>query len=157
MDKGGLACCDSWGRKELDMTEWLNWTELNCVRLLCGSLSLTYCWMKKKSGRICMCCAQSFSRVRPSVTPWTLVHQAPLSTGFSRQEYWSRLPSSPPGDLPDLVIKPGSPTLQADSWPSEPPGMPRICMIRLNFYIKKHIFPVYIFVSFSILYLHLKF
>ena len=33
MDKGGLACCDSWGRKESDMTEWLNWTEL----LLCSS------------------------------------------------------------------------------------------------------------------------
>ena len=44
--------------------------------------------------------------------------QAPLSLGFSRQRYWSRLPCLSPGDLPDPVIKPGSPTSQADSSPS---------------------------------------
>ena len=43
--------------------------------------------------------------------------------GFSRQEHWSRLPCPPPGDLPHLGIKPGSPALQAGSLPSEPPGM----------------------------------
>ena len=43
---------------------------------------------------------------------------------FSRQEYWSGLPFPSPGDLPDPEIKPGSPTLQADSLPSEPPGKP---------------------------------
>ena len=42
------------------------------------------------------------------VTPWTVAHQAPLSMGFSRQEYWSGLPSPPPGDLPDPGIKPES-------------------------------------------------
>ena len=42
--------------------------------------------------------------------------------GFSRQEYWSGLPFPSPGDLPDPGIKPMSPTLQADSLPSEPPG-----------------------------------
>ena len=42
--------------------------------------------------------------------------------GFSRQEYWSRLPFPSPGDLPDPGIEPGSPALQADSLPSEPPG-----------------------------------
>ena len=41
---------------------------------------------------------------------------------FSRQEYWSGLPFPSPGDLPDPTIKPGSPTLQANSLPSEPPG-----------------------------------
>ena len=41
--------------------------------------------------------------------------------GFSRQEYWSGLPFSSPRDLPDPGIEPGSPTLQADSLPSEPP------------------------------------
>jgi len=41
--------------------------------------------------------------------------------GFSWQEYWSGLPSPSPGDLPDPGIKPRSPTLQADSLPSEPP------------------------------------
>ena len=49
--------------------------------------------------------------------------QAPLSLGFPRQEYWSELPF-PSGDLPDPGIKPGSPTLQADSLLSEPPGKP---------------------------------
>ena len=41
--------------------------------------------------------------------------------GFSRQEYWSGWPFSSPGDLPNPGIKPGSPALQADSLPSEPP------------------------------------
>ena len=45
-------------------------------------------------------------------TPWTVAHQA-LSTGFSRQEYWSGLPFPSPGDLPDPVIEPGSSALQA--------------------------------------------
>ena len=44
--------------------------------------------------------------------------------GFSRREYWSRLPCLPPGDLPSPGIEPRSPTLQADSLPPEPPGKP---------------------------------
>ena len=43
------------------------------------------------------------------VTPWTVSHQAPLSMGFSRQEYWSGLPFPSPGDLPYPGIKPRSP------------------------------------------------
>ena len=43
---------------------------------------------------------------------------------FSRLEYWSGLPFPFPGDLPDPGIEPGSPTLQADALPSEPPGKP---------------------------------
>ena len=58
------------------------------------------------------------------VTSWTVACQAPLSMGFSRQEYWTGLPFPSPGDLPDPGIKAGSPTLQADSLPSEPPGKP---------------------------------
>ena len=50
------------------------------------------------------------------------LHQAPLSTGFSRQEYWSGLPFPSPGDLLDPGIKPISPALQADSLPFEPLG-----------------------------------
>ena len=45
--------------------------------------------------------------------------QAPLSTGFSRQEQWSGLPCPPPGDLPNPGIKPRSPALQVDSLPAE--------------------------------------
>ena len=45
--------------------------------------------------------------------------------GFSRQEYWSRLPCPPAGDLPNSGMKPRSPALQADSLPFEPPGKPK--------------------------------
>ena len=55
---------------------------------------------------------------------WAVVHQAPLSIGFSRQEYWSELPYPSTGDHPDPGIKPRTPALQADSLPSEPPGKP---------------------------------
>ena len=58
------------------------------------------------------------------VTPGTIVCQAPLSMGFSRQEYWSGLPFPSPGDLSNPGIKPRFPTLQAGSLPSEPPGKP---------------------------------
>ena len=54
--------------------------------------------------------------------PWIVAHQASLSMGFSRQEYLSGLPFLSPRDLPDPGIKPKSPTLQADSLPSEPSG-----------------------------------
>ena len=48
--------------------------------------------------------------------------QAPLSIEFSKPEHWNGLPCPPPGDLPNPGIEPRSPTLQADSLPSEPPG-----------------------------------
>ena len=63
-------------------------------------------------------CAQLLSCVQVFVIPWTIVHQAPLSMGFFRQEYWSGLTFLSPGDLPDPGIKPMSPVspaLQADS------------------------------------------
>ena len=44
-------------------------------------------------------------------TPWIVVYQAPLSMGFSSQEYWGGLPFPSPGDLPNPGIEPGSPTL----------------------------------------------
>ena len=70
-----------------------------------------------------------FIGVRLFVTPWTVGHQAPLSMGFSWQEYWSRLPCPPPGDLPDPGTEPespASPALQADSLPAEPSGKPTL-------------------------------
>ena len=51
------------------------------------------------------------SRVQLFVTPWTVAYQAPLSMGFSRQEYWSGLPLPSPGDLPNPGIEPRSSTL----------------------------------------------
>ena len=65
------------------------------------------------------------SVVSDSATPWTAAHQAPLSMGgFSRQEYWSGLPGSLPGGLPNPSIGPRSSTLKVDSLPSEPLGKP---------------------------------
>ena len=64
----------------------------------------------------------SLSRAQLFVIPWTVASQAPPSIGFSRQEYWSGLLFPSPGDPPDPGIEPGSPTLQADSLTSEPPG-----------------------------------
>ena len=60
-------------------------------------------------------------RVRLFATPWTVAYQAPLSMGFSRQGYWSRLPFPSLGDLPNPGIEPRSPSMQADTLPSEPP------------------------------------
>ena len=58
------------------------------------------------------------------VSLWAAAHQAPLSIGFSRQEYWSRSPFPSPEDLPDPGTEPtspASPALQADSFTTEPP------------------------------------
>ena len=61
--------------------------------------------------------AQSLQLCVLFVTLWTVAHQAPLSMGFSRQDYSSGLPCPPPGDLPNPGIKPTSPALQVDSLP----------------------------------------
>ena len=53
----------------------------------------------------CLILCISVSRVRPLVTPWTVTRQAPLSMGFSRQEYWSGLSFPTPRDLPDPGIE----------------------------------------------------
>ena len=73
-----------------------------------------------------MCCAllSHFSRARLFATPWTAAHQAPLSMGFSRQEYWSGLPCPPPGDLPDPGIELTSPAWAGGFFITEPPGKP---------------------------------
>ena len=67
---------------------------------------------------------KSLSRVQLFATRWSVAHQAPLSMGFARQEYWSGLPFPSPGDLLNPGIEPRSPTLQADALTSEPPGKP---------------------------------
>ena len=64
------------------------------------------------------------SRVQLFATPWTVAHQAPLSMGFSRQEYRSGLLFLSPGDLPDPGIEPMSPALAGGFFTTEPPGTP---------------------------------
>ena len=77
------------------------------------------------------------------VTPWTVDRQAPLSMGFSRQEYWTGLPflSSSPGDLSNPGIKFTSPALQADSLPLSPSESPPLFLYyvyRIFFFPPQH-------------------
>ena len=69
---------------------------------------------------------KSLIRVQLFATPWTVAYQAPLSVGFSRQEYWSGLPFPSPGDIPDPGMEPRSPALQADVLTSELSGKPKM-------------------------------
>ena len=99
-EQGSLARCSAWGHKESDMTERLN-NRVLCVR--------------------------AHSVMSDSVTPWTVARQAPLSMGFSRQQYWSGLPFPPPRDLPDTRIEPSSLealALASRFFTTEPPGSP---------------------------------
>ena len=71
--------------------------------------------------------AQLFSHVQLFVIPWTVAYQASLPMGFSRQEYWIGLLFPPPGDLPDVEIKPASPifpALKGRFFTTDPPGKP---------------------------------
>ena len=78
--------------------------------------------------RVCACVSHSLvSGVCLFAIPWTVACWAPLSMGFSRQEYWSGLPFPSPGDLPHPRMEARSPALQADSLPSEPPAKPCVC------------------------------
>ena len=68
-----------------------------------------------------------FSHARLFATSWTVAHQAPLSTEFYREEYWSRLPFPPPEDLPNPGIEPmplTSPVLAGGFFTTSAPGKP---------------------------------
>ena len=89
---------------------------------------------------LCLLC---FSPVRPLAALWTVAHQAPLSVGFSRQECWSGLSCSPPGDLPDPGIEPVSlvsPALvggfftTSATWEAFLYGQIQIWTLAMNFY-----------------------
>ena len=81
---------------------------------------------------VCVCahvcvCAQSLSHAQLYATSWTVACQAPLSTEFSRQEYWSGLPLPTPRDLPSPEIEPASlasPALIGGFFTTVPPGKP---------------------------------
>ena len=90
---------------------------------------LTIVWIHTHIYR-CMCSVLmcSCSVVSDSATPWAVAHQAPLSVGFLRQEYWSFLPFPPPGDLSDPEIERASPALAGRFFTSEPSGKPYICV-----------------------------
>ena len=94
--QGGLACCNSWGPKESDTTEWLIWSHLMWDYLCIKFLMFVSC-----------------SVVSDSLRPHELyvAHQASPFMEFSRQEYCSGLPFPSPEDLPDPGIEPWSPRL----------------------------------------------
>ena len=73
---------------------------LSLVVYLLGTVLSKHCREKESESEVTHLC-----------DPWTVAYQAPLSMGFSRQEYWSGLPLPSPGDLPDPGIKPRSPSL----------------------------------------------
>ena len=76
-----------------------------------------------------------FSCVQLCVIIWTVARQAPLSMGFSRQEYWNGLSCPPPGDLPDLGIElasPASSALQAESLPLSHQGSPLVLLLGIE-------------------------
>ena len=82
-----------------------------------GCHKMTACVLLVKARMLLNILNWSFSRVQFFMTPWTVACQAPLSRGFSWQEYRSGLPSPPPGDLPDLGVEPMSPALEGDCLP----------------------------------------
>ena len=87
---------------------------------------------------------QLFLVLTTLVTPWTVACQAPLSMGFSRQEYWSGLPFLFPRNLPNPGIEPRSPALQEDSLPTELQGK-HVC-IYIYIYIHTHIYIMYVYI-----------
>ena len=76
---------------------------------------------------VCVCvCVQLLGHVQLFATPQTVVHQAPLSMEFSRQEYWSGVPFPDSGDLPDPAIKSESLALAGEFFTTVSPGKPQM-------------------------------
>ena len=104
--------------------QWFFWTA-ECVKSLPGNAQLSVCVC------VCVCVcvhAQSLQLCLTLCDPLDCNCQAPLFMEFSRQEYWSGLPCSPPGDLPNQGIKPPSvtyPALETSSLTPAPPGKPQ--------------------------------
>ena len=89
------------------MTERLNNNEHEVLRRVLRTVGASH-----KPFSLCKVKVKVLSRVLLFATPWTVAYQAPLSMGFSWQEYWSGLPLPSPGDLSNLGTEPGSPALQ---------------------------------------------
>ena len=107
----------------------------------CAFLLSTYLGMEllipKEGVSIAAICACRLSCTQLFETLWNAAHQAPLSMGFSRQEYWSRLPFPSPGHLPDPAIEPTSPIETAKSFSKEVVPI-YTCPFRVQLAIKLH-------------------
>ena len=88
--------------------KWLIFNAMNLL-LYCSCLqSFTFSSFVRMEMWVHACMLSHFSYVLPFATLWTVARQAPLSMGFSRQEYWSGLPRPPSGDLPNPGSEPTS-------------------------------------------------
>ena len=79
------------------------------------------------------------------VTPWTVAFQAPLSMGFSRQEYWSGLSCPPRGALPNPGTEPRSPALAGGFFTSRPPGKPQSRSFLVIYFIYSSVYVIFSF------------
>ena len=105
LTRGGThtACNGRWS-----LNHWITREVFLFSHSLSSPLSLWLYLSLSLKNTECAYMLSYFSHVRLFATPWTVARQAPLSIGFSRQEYWSGVPCPPPGNLPDPGIKPAS-------------------------------------------------
>ena len=93
-----------------------------------SGIPLQFCMVNVSEAKVHKCWhSSSYSVVCDFATPWAVARQAPLSTGFSRQEYWSGLPFPPPGELPHPEMELESTVTSALAgrfFTTEPPGKP---------------------------------
>ena len=107
------------------MSLWLGALDRERGREELSILRVPNDFFRASCGLVFVCMhVQSLCRVHSFSLPRTVAHQAPLSMGFSRQEYWSGLSFPPPGDLPDPGIEPVSSALAGGFFTTEPPGKP---------------------------------
>ena len=118
----------SMGLQKLRQTELLNWNQRTANLMSIASSQqekyhilrhMKYTFNNTSNNLYLLCSVTSV--VSDSVTPWNIAQQAPLSMGFSREEYLSGLPFPSPGDHPNPGIDPASPALAGGSLPLAPP------------------------------------
>ena len=112
-------------KRSFTYTTVLMTSPLNTARIFCVSQIIRVGFLPEDRHAWVLSC---FSRIWLFATPWTVAHQAALSMGFSRQEYWSGSSFPSPGDPPDPGIEPRSlmsPALAGRLFTTKPPGKPQ--------------------------------
>ena len=131
------ALGSSWHRCWLSQSDWAQreskvkptMPPVNQAQKIHFILLTVFCWLTTSNVGGDSVCAKSLqSCLTLCDPPETAACQASLSMGFSRQEYWTRLPCPPPGDLPNPGVAPPIPALAGDSPPQAPPGKSTQCL-----------------------------